>query len=149
MDRLDVQTSRVQPVAAAVAGIIMVPLGLAAIATGLTSGGGIVPVAIGVVMLATFGLVVWLGRRAHAKSVRYFSSDGLERNDGRWLAWADLDRVVYQVRVNRAGAKGLWRTEIRFRNGEAAWLVPLRIRNGRDVSDFVSRLQCDHVEERV
>jgi hypothetical protein len=149
MNRLDVQTSRLQPVAAASAGIIMVPLGLAALVTGLASGGGIVPVAIGAMVLGTFGLVVWLGRRAHAKSVRYFSSEGLERNDGKWLAWADLDRVVYQVRLNRAGQKGLWRTEIRFRNGEAAWLLPLRVRNGRDVSDFVSSLPCDHVEERV
>ena len=149
MNRLDVQTSKLQSAAAIVAGLVMVPLGLGAIAAGLASGGAIVPVAIGVAMLATFGLVVWLGRRAHAKSVRYFSSEGLERNDRKWLAWADLERVVYQVQVRPDGEKGLWRTEIRFRNGEAAWLLPLRVRNARDVSAFVASLPCDHTEERV
>lgn len=148
MNRLDVETSRVQSAAAIAAGVIMVPLGVGAIATGLAGSGGMVPVAIGVVMLATFGLVVWLQRRAHARSVRYFSDEGLERNDGKWLPWTDLERVIYQIRVVE-GQKKLWRVEIRFRNDQAAWLVPLRVRNARDVSDFVGALPCEHTEKNV
>jgi hypothetical protein len=147
MDHLFVETSRTQSAAAAVAGIIMAPLGLASLVMGLTRG-GIVPVAIGVMMMATFGAVVWLSRRAWARSVRYFSSEGLERNDRTWLPWTDLERVVHQIR-EVGGEKKLWRTEIRFRDGEAAWLVPLRVRNVREVSEFVARLPCEHVEEKV
>ncbi len=148
MDRLDVQTSRLQPAAAALAGLIMVPLGVVSVITGLRAG-AIAPVGIGVAMLALFGLVVWLGRRAHGRSVRYFSPEGLQRNDGKFLAWADLDRVVYQIRENPPGKKKLWRTEVRFRNGGAAWLLPLRVRNARDVSEYLGGLPCEHAEEQV
>jgi hypothetical protein len=148
MNRLEVETSRLQSAAAIVAGVIMVPLGIGAMVTGLAGGGGMVPVAIGVMMLATFGVVVWLGRRAHARSVRYFSDEGLERNDGTRLPWADLERVIYQVRVVN-GQKKLWRTEIRFSEDRAAWLLPLRVRNGRDVSGFVGALPCEHAEKNV
>lgn len=148
MNRLDVETSKLQPAMTVVAGIIMVPLGIGALISG-AMGGGIMPLALGAMMLATFGVVVWLGRRAHARSVRYFSSEGLERNDSKWLPWADLERVIYQIREDAKGEKKLWRTEIRFRNGEAAWLVPLRVRNARDVSEFVLSLPCEHAEEKV
>ena len=148
MDRLDVETSRLQPAATALAGLIMVPLGLLSVIAGLRAG-ALAPVGIGVAMLALFGLVVWLGRRAHGRSVRYFSREGLERNDGTFLTWADLDRVVYQIRENPPGTKRLWRTEVRFRNSEAAWLLPLRVRNARDVSDYLGNLPCEHAEEKV
>lgn len=148
MNRLDVQMSRMQSAAAIVAGVIMVPLGLGALAAGLASGGRMVPVALGVAMLATFAVVVWLQRRAHARSVRYFSEEGLERNDGKWLPWADLERVIYQIRTV-GSEKRLWRTEIRFRGDQAAWLVPLRVRNARDVSAFVGALPCEHAEKEV
>ena len=147
MDRLIVETGRMQSGAALAAGIIMVPLGLASLAMGL-SGGGAVPIALGAMMLATFGVVVWLGRRAHARSVRFFSREGLERNDGTWLPWTDLERVVHQIR-EVSGEKRLWRTEIRFRNGDAAWLVPLRVRNRGEVGEFVATLPCEQVEEKV
>lgn len=147
MDHLFVETSKAQRGAAVVAGIIMVPLGLASLIMGL-SGGETGPVAIGVMMLVTFGGVVWLGRRAHGRSVKYFSSEGLERNDRKWLPWADLERVVYQIR-EVGGEKKLWRIEIRFKDGRDAWLVPLRVRNGREVSEFLATLPCEHAEEKV
>ena len=80
--------------------------------------------------------------------VRYFSSEGLERNDRTFLSWADLERVVHQIR-DVGGEKKLWRTEIRFRDGQAAWLVPLRVRNRGEVGEFVASLPCEHVEEKV
>jgi hypothetical protein len=147
MDRLIVETSRMQFAAAAVAGLIMVQLGLATLVMGM-SGSQVAPIGIGVMMLATFGVVVWLVRRARARSVRYFSSEGLERNDGKWLPWAELECVVYRVRVVR-GEKTLWRTEVQFRGGESAWLLPLRVRNRRPVDELVAGLPCDHVEEKA
>jgi len=150
MNHLDVETSRLQPAMAVLNGIIMVPLGLAALIGGVMSGFAIVPVAVGVMMLAMFGLVVWLVRRGGSKSVRYFTDEGLRRGDGRWLPWTELERVVYQVRVRPGTAsRGLWRTEIWFRNGESAWLLPLRVRNGPDVNGLVASLPCEHAETDV
>ena len=129
----------------AVLAITMVPLGLAALAMGL-SGGGIVGLGLGVLMLAMFAFVISLSRRGYARSVRFFSDEGLERNDGRRVTWAEVDRVVYRIRTI-AGEKKLWRIEIRFRDGDSAWLLPLRIANAREVSEYVGRLPCAQTEE--
>jgi hypothetical protein len=151
MDRLDVQTSRLQPVLAVILGVIMVPLAVLTMFVGLQDGVSVMPLAMSVLMLATFGGVMWLIRRGHSRSVRYFSTEGLERNDGRWLPWTDLERVVDQVRPNpaRPGDVKLWRTEIWFRNGESAWLLPLRVGNRREVDAFVHSLPCDHTQKNV
>lgn len=105
----------------------------------------------GFVMLALYGAVIWLVRRGHAKSVKYFSSEGLERNDGTRFAWADLHQVVDQVRImSRAhNTKTLWRTEIQFKSGEAAWLIPTKVQNFREISEFVRRLPCERLEKIV
>ena len=150
MNRLDVQASRLQPRMAVVAGIIMVPLGLGCLIGGVMQGFAVAPVALGVMMLAMFGAVVALARRGGSKSVRYFSEDGLERGDRRFLWWSDLERVVQQIRVSPAdGQKALWRTEIWFRNGESAWLIPLRVRNFDEVFQLVRTLPCEHTEKNV
>jgi hypothetical protein len=110
----------------------------------------IVPIVMGLLMLAMFGFVVWVVRRGGSRSVRYFSEEGLQRGDGRWLPWTELERVVYQVRVRPGtGARGLWRTEIWFKNGESAWLLPLRVRNFDDVGGLVASLPCEHSEKNV
>ena len=151
MNRLDVETSRMQPVLMMVLGAVFIPLALLSLYVGVSDGFSPMPVAMGVVMLATFGGILWLVRRAHGRSVRSFSAEGLERNDGQRLAWADLERVVHQVRIDpaRPGSKALWRTEIWFTNGRCAWLLPLRVRNRREVSELVSQLPCEHEETVV
>ncbi|HEX8452955.1 MAG TPA: hypothetical protein VF647_12715 [Longimicrobium sp.] len=151
MNRLDVQTSRMQPVMAAILGVIMVPLGLLSLYGGVKDGIEVGPLGIGVLMLATFGGVMWLGRRGHSRSVRYFSDEGLERNDGQWLAWSDLQRVVDQVRPDpgRPDQLQLWRTEIEFKSGEKAWLLPTRIANRGEVTAFVRGLPCEYTQTRV
>ena len=150
MNRLDVETSKLQPMMAALAGVFMVPLGLASLASGVMRGFAIVPVAIGVMMLALFGVVLALVRRGRTKSVRYLTEEGLERGDGRWLPWTELERVVQQIRVSPAdGRRALWRTEIWFRNGESAWLLPLRVRNFHEVDQLVRTLPCEHTEKNV
>ena len=140
-----------QPVLVVILGLIFIPLAAGSLFTGLSSGVSVMPVAMGVLMLATFGGVMWLIRRGHARSVRYFSGDGLERNDGQWLAWADLERVVNQVRVDplASGGKKLWRTEIWFRGGRSAWLLPARIGNRQQVDGRVRGLPCEHTEVNV
>jgi len=135
---------------AVLAGIIMVPLGVLSLASGVTRGMAVVPIMLGLLMLAMFGLVVWLVRRGGARSVRYFSEDGLQRGDGRWLPWTELERVVYQLRVRPGtSSKDLWRIEIWFRNGESAWLLPLRVRNRDEVGGLVASLPCEHAEKNV
>src|SRR5688572_18215496 len=139
MSRLGVKTSKLQPVPAVLLGLLFVPLGLASLAGGLSRGFRIMPVAIGLMMLVMSAAVMWLARRGHARSVRYFSDEGLVRNDGRSFAWADLIRVVDQIRITSLahGTKAVWRTEIRFRNGESAWLIPTKVGNHAEVSEFV------------
>lgn len=42
--------------------------------------------------------------------------------------------------------KALWRTEIQFKNGESAWLLPTKVSNFREASEFVLNLPCEHTE---
>jgi hypothetical protein len=92
-----------------------------------------------------FGVIVWLVRRGHKRSVRSFSEGGLVRNDGQSFAWADLSRVVDRIRV-RYCRKYLWRTEIQFSNGESAWLIPSKVSNYGEVAALVCGLPCEHTE---
>lgn len=151
MSRLEVKTSKLWLVLAVLLGLFFIPLGLASLASGLSRGFRIVPVAIGLMMLVMFAAVMWLARRGHTRSVRYFTDEGLVRNDGRSFAWADLSRVVDQIRITSLahGTKAVWRTEIQFRNGESAWLIPTKVDNYPEVSEFVRRLPCEHAEVRV
>ena len=151
MSRLEVKTSKLQIVLTVLLGLFFIPLGLASLAGGLSRGFKIVPMALGLLMLGMFAAVMWLVRRGHAMSVRYFSDEGLVRNDGRSFAWDDLSRVVDQIRITSLahGTKAIWRTEIQFRNGESAWLIPTKVSNYAEVSEFVRRLPCEHAEVRV
>ena len=151
MSNLEVKTSKLQLILAVLLGLFFVPLGLVSLFGGLSKGFEVVPMGLGLLMLGMFAAVMWLVRRGHARSVRYFSGEGLVRNDGRSLAWADLDRVVNQIRITSLahGTKAVWRTEIQFRNGESAWLIPTKVSNYPEVSEFVRRLPCEHAEVRV
>jgi hypothetical protein len=126
MSRLEVKISKLQLVLTVLLGLLFLPLGLVSLVGGLARGFKTVPVGLGLMMLAVFAAVMWLVRRGHARSVRYFSGEGLVRNDGRGFAWADLSRVVNQTRITSLshGTKAVWRTEIQFRDGESAWLIP-------------------------
>jgi hypothetical protein len=148
MNRLEVKTSKLSIVLVALLGIIFVPLSLSSLINGVLYGIKIVPLGIGLMMLITLVAVLLLVRRGHSKSVKYFSDEGLTRNDGRSLGWADLSRVVNRIRITSVarGTKALWRTEIQFKNGESAWLIPTKITNFGDVSDLVKNLPCEHTE---
>jgi len=140
VNQLDVRADKLTLVLVILLGLFFVPMGLA-----LLTSAGIARAAIGLVCLMLFGVVVWLVRRGHKKSVRRFSAEGLVRNDGQSFAWPELCRVVDRVRV-RNGRKYLWRTEIQFNNGASAWLIPSKIRNYGEVAALVRGLPCEHTE---
>jgi hypothetical protein len=99
--------------------------------------------------LVMFAVVVFLVRRGWVRSVKCFSEAGVQRNDGRSFTWTELAQVVDQVRVSPAGRKYIWRTEIQFRNGDSAWLIPSKVANYSEVSDYVTRLPCEHLEKII
>jgi len=150
MNRLDVETSKLQPMAAVVAGVVMVPIALLSLASGVMRGFAPMPLVMGVLMLAMYGALVALVRWGGRKSIRYLTEEGMERGDGRWLPWTDLERVVRKIRVKPGtNTKAIWRTEIWFKNGESAWLLPLRARNFEEVNELVGTLPCEHTEKRA
>jgi hypothetical protein len=151
MNNLEVKTSSFSLILTIVLGIIFIPLGLVSLVNGLLNGFESVPFAIGLIMLMVFGTILWLIRRGHSKSVKYFSHEGVTLNDGCKFQWSDLRRVVNQFRITSTahGTKSLWRTEIQFNNGQSAWLLPTKISNWDEVNNFVNNLPCEHTEVRV
>ncbi|MDT5268758.1 MAG: hypothetical protein QOH49_944 [Acidobacteriota bacterium] len=150
--RLEVKTRNLQFILIILLGLFMVPLGSLLLIGELSKGSKLAPAMflIGLMPLITFGAVAWLFRRGHVKSVKYFSDEGLVCNDGKSLAWTDLSRVVDRIRLNRAtNFKGIWRTEIQFKNGDSAWLLPTKISNLPEVYELVRSLPCEHTEVRA
>lgn len=151
MNRLEVKTRNLQAVLLIVLGLFMVPLGLMVFISELRSPRfELARAMVGLMPIIIYAGVVWLFRRAYTRSVKYFSDEGLILNSGKSLAWADLSQVVDQVRYNRVtNAMGIWRTELKFKNGESAWLLPMKINNFREVYAFVRGLPCEHREIKV
>ena len=149
---LEVKTRNLQFILVVLLGLFMVPLGSLLLIGELSKGSKLAPamLMIGLTTLITYGAVAWMFRRGHVKSVKYFSNEGLVRNDGRSFAWTDLSRVVDRVRFNRVtNFKGIWRTEIQFKNGGSAWLLPTKISNLPEVYELVRGLPCEHTEVRA
>lgn len=149
--RLEVKTRGLQFVSLILLGLFMVPLGSTLVISELAKGIRLSPaLLIGVAPLIMYGVVAWLFRRAYVKSVKFFSDEGLVRNDGRGFAWVGLSRVVDRVRLNRTTrVKFIWRTEIEFQDGESAWLLPTKISNFAEVYELVGSLPCEHTEVRA
>src|SRR5687767_232331 len=131
MNNLEVKTSSLSLILIIILGIIFIPLGVVSLANGLLNNFKIVPLGIGLMMLISFGAIIWLVRRGHSKSIKYFSHEGVTLNDGSRFQWSDLNRVVNQFRITSTahGTQSLWRTEIHFSNGQSAWLIPTKISN--------------------
>ena len=104
---------------------------------------------IGVLMILIYAVIFGVVFSGYRKSVKYFTAEGLKRNDGKEFLWTDLSRVVNQIKRKRYGGFAIWRTEIQFKNGSAAWLIPSKVRNNSEVWDFVNNLPCEHLENRV
>jgi hypothetical protein len=149
MGRVEVKASKTTVVLITLLGLFFIPVGLANLLGGLLKGFRAVPFGLGLMCLTLFGAVVWLVVRAHRKSVKYFSQEGLVRNDGRKFSWSELSCVVDKVRVRPSGRKTVWRTEIRFRGGESVWVIPGKVGNYEEVAPLVDSLPCEHTEERA
>ena len=149
MNQMEVKASKLPFALVILLGLFFVPMGLVSLLTGLLEGFAIAPLGIGVMSLIMFGVIVWVIRRGHKRSVKYFSGEGLVRNDGRSFSWTDLSRVVVQVRIRPTGGKSLWRTEIQFKNGESAWVIPTKVSNYGEVAELISSLPCEHKEVRA
>jgi hypothetical protein len=151
MNRLEVKTDKLQFILAIMLGLFFVPFGLWSLIRGLLKGFSVMPLVMGLMAFLLYGVVIWLVFRGYYRSVKYFSDEGLVRNDGRNFAWTELSRVVNQITFNpRTGnSRILWRTEIQFKNGQSAWLIPVKVSNFREVSEYVTKLPCEHTEVRV
>ena len=150
MNGLEVKTSKTQLVCLIILAFFVVPLAGGTIYSSFRRGFSPAPFLIGFVMLALYGVILWLVLRAHRRSVRFFSDEGLTRHDGHRFPWSDLSHVINQMhrRRNMPG-DFLWRTEIHFKDGGCAWLLPLKVGNFREVSDYVARLPCEHRRVQV
>jgi len=149
MNDLKVQKSKTQRVLFVLLALFFVPMGLFIAVDGVQRG-RYAFVGLGLFCLVLIGVISWLIRRAEGRSVDQFTARGLRRGDGRDLAWTDLEGVVHQIRVNRThNTRGLWRTEIRFAGGEAAWILPLKVANYAEVAAYVAALPCPHTEVHV
>src|SRR5215468_2406855 len=137
MNQMEVKASKLPFALVILLGLFFVPMGLVSLLIGLLEGFAIAPLGIGVMSLIMFGVIVWVIRRGHKRSVKYFSREGLVRNDGRSFSWTDLSRVVVQVRIRPTGGKSLWRTEIQFKNGESAWVIPTKVSNYGEVAELI------------
>jgi len=145
MKTLEVETSKQQFIAAILLGIFIVPMAFVTMTSAVRRGLRIAPFVLGFAMLAVYVFVLWLVRRARARSVKRFSRKGLERFDGQSFAWSDLNRVVKQIK-KRGYRRFHWRTEIQFANGKSAWLLPGSISNLEEVSAYIEGLPCEHTE---
>lgn len=148
MERLDVKVDKLQFVLVILLGLFFVPMGVGLMVSGLSK--GLMPIAIGLMSLLCYALVFWLVRRGHSRSVRAFTEEGVVRRDGKTFAWADLSRVVTQLHFNpRLNTTGIWRIEIQFKSGEAAWIIPIKVNNFREVAEYIGKLPCEHTEVKV
>ncbi len=145
---LEVKTGKLQFVLIILLGLFFVPAGFGFLYRGISKGFSVVPLAAGVMMLLLYGAVFWLVLRGYRKSVRQFTREGLTRNDGRAFQWANLSRVVDKIRLVH-GRPTIWRTEIRFNDGDTAWLIPTKVGNYGEVRAYVDNLPCEHTEERA
>ncbi len=104
---------------------------------------------IGVLMILIYAVIFGVVFNGYRKSVKYFNNVGLKRNDGKEFLWTELSRVVNQIKRKRSGGFAIWRTEIQFKDGSVAWLIPSKVRNNSEVWNFVNNLPCEHTEKRV
>jgi len=97
-------------------------------------------VILSVSILAFLSVFCFLMIRAKRQTVRRFDASGITRGDGRQFAWNDFCGVVPRIDINYAREKYAWRVELAFAGGEAAWIIPHRIKNAEEVFKYISRL---------
>lgn len=142
MNELKVKTSKVPLVATTILALFFVPMGLGMLYSGI-SGGKAFFIIMGFVLLIFFGAVLFMVLRGHKNTVRYFSDRGVMRNDGVELPWSMLKGVHDQL-VTKRGQVFIWRRELQFSDGSAAWLIPSKVSNFVEVRNYTDTLECEH-----
>ncbi len=85
--------------------------------------------------------VCYLLINAKRKSARLFDVSGITRNDNRHFSWNEFQGVVTRIDINlRSRRKYVWRIELAFGCGEAAWIIPNRIKNADEVFTYIAPL---------
>ena len=148
MTKLAVKTNKTTFICLILLALFFVPLSLGNFWQ-LRHGFRFGPILWGLLPVLLFAPLIWLTRRGHSRSVKLFTEDGLTRNDGYRFSWADLDHVIVQIHRHRSGYDIHWRTEIHFKNGQCAWLIPNKISNRAEVLAYVDALPCEHKTVRV
>lgn len=150
MAAIEIKYSKVPMAALAILALIFVPMGLGLFYSGITRGFAPMPLIIGSFSLFVFSLVAVMVFRSYFKSAKRLDDRGLKRGDGRELLWTDLSKVIHQIHYNRSIQRDiLWRTEIHFRDGQVAWLIPTKVANWAEAAGFVAGLNCPKEEIRV
>lgn len=149
LNRLDVKVSKLPIVMTILLGLFFVPIGFGMLVSGVSKGFAAVPMIIGVMSVVMFATVLLVVLRGHLNSVKSFSEAGVTRNDGRSFWWEDLLRIEEQVRTGPGGRKAIWRTEIQFRDGQSAWLIPTKITNFSEVYSYVNSLPVERIEKVI
>jgi hypothetical protein len=99
----------------------------------------------GLVIVLLLGIAIALTARGYFRSVKFFDDEGLVRNDGKRFFWAELVRVEDQLtRSSHGGQMIIWRREVQFRDGSAAWLIPSKVSNFVEVREYTDSLDCEH-----
>lgn len=89
-------------------------------------------------------LLYYLQSRARRKSASFFDLVGVTRRDNQRFDWNAFKGVDYVMAIKpRSGKEYLWRIELVFNNGEV-WIIPLRIKNLDEISNFVATLPGSH-----
>lgn len=85
--------------------------------------------------------IVFLQLRAKRRAVRLFDASGITRGDGQRFSWDQFRGVVTRLDFNfQTQRRYVWRVELAFAGGEAAWIIPNRIKNQEEVFAYLAAL---------
>lgn len=96
---------------------------------------------LGVPIILFTSTFLFLTFRARRNIVRSIDDAGVTRGDGRLFPWQDFCGVISQTAFNqRTQRRYLWRAELAFENGDAAWILPNRVKNYDEITAFLNAL---------
>lgn len=93
------------------------------------------------VLFSILFVIAFLMIRAKRQAVRLFDESGITRGDRRRFAWNEFRGVIILVDFNvHTRDRYVWRVELVFDGGEAAWVIPQRVKNLDEVFDLLTKL---------
>ncbi len=96
---------------------------------------------LGVPIILFTSIFLFLMLRARRNIVRLLDDAGVTRGDGTRFPWQDFCGVISQTAFNRRTQRRyVWREELAFENGDAAWIIPNRVKNYDEIKAFLDAL---------